>query len=313
MVGQHCGRFSTTKVLLLLAAIVLACIKGKFSNLNRPFENSTLNPDDVVGSFYNSWFSFDGYDIVATSVEEIIDPQIILPKAISCSMLTVIAMYLLINVSYALVLGTDQMIKSENIVNDFAEVLLGKQSYLIPVLACICLFGAIYGTVFEIGRITHAMARDGVIPKCLSGWNEDKNIPRPAIFVHFVFGVIFLFLMNLNELNTLNAAQYVSQWLQRAISVFVLLFIRVNRFPVGESVFRMNILFPCLYLVCLVSMALSTVATDWQTSIFTIAASGGGLIIYWTLQWPKGLRRSGTIDRMLKSLDGKLRIQNGTN
>jgi amino acid permease len=44
--------------------------------LSKPFDNSTLDPDDVVGSFYNSWFAFDGYDIIAVAVEEVIEPQV---------------------------------------------------------------------------------------------------------------------------------------------------------------------------------------------------------------------------------------------
>lgn len=80
---------TAAKLGLLLAAVVLACIKGRnihknftnshisgnISNLSRPFDNSTLNPDDIVSSFYNSWFAFDGYDIISVALEEIIEPE----------------------------------------------------------------------------------------------------------------------------------------------------------------------------------------------------------------------------------------------
>lgn len=66
---------TVVKIIFLLGFVVLACVKGNSSNLSRPFENSTLNPDMIAGSFYNTWFAFDGYDIIAVAVEEIKRPQ----------------------------------------------------------------------------------------------------------------------------------------------------------------------------------------------------------------------------------------------
>lgn len=149
------------------------------------------------------------------------------------------------------------------------------------------------------------MARDNVLPRFLSCWNSKKNIPRAGVLLHFLLFIILLFALTLDQLNTLSMAEYISQWLQRAISALILLYIRVNRVPIGNNIFRLNILFPCLYLVCLVSMALSTVVADWHTAIFTVVASVGGLLVYWAFQWPKGLRRWSLTGRMFTTIDGK--------
>jgi amino acid transporter len=66
------------------------------------------------------------------------------------------------------------------------------------------------------------MARDGVLPKFLSCWHSKKNIPRAGIIFHFIISMIFIFALTLNQLNVLNIAEYISWWLQRAISALIL-------------------------------------------------------------------------------------------
>jgi amino acid transporter len=149
------------------------------------------------------------------------------------------------------------------------------------------------------------MSRNGVLPRFLSCWNTKRNIPSAGVILNFILFIIFILVLTLDQLNDLNMAEYVSQWLQRAITALLLLYIRMNRVPVGDNVFRMNILFPCLYLVCLVSMALSTLMANWHTVIFTVATSMGGLLIYWIFQWPKGLKRWPVMAKALTSIDGK--------
>jgi amino acid transporter len=66
---------ASIKVGLLLGIVILAGVRGRPSNLNHPFANSTLDPDPIIASVFNAWFAFDGYDIAAIVVEEVVDPR----------------------------------------------------------------------------------------------------------------------------------------------------------------------------------------------------------------------------------------------
>lgn len=150
------------------------------------------------------------------------------------------------------------------------------------------------------------MGRAKVLPNFLGCWHQTKNIPRPSLILHFILVLICLLVANSNQLNDLNTVEYVAQWIQKAVSASILLFIRIDRLVVSENVFRLNILFPCLYLACLVSMALSTVINEWTTVLFTLISTVGGLLIYWMFLWKKGLRHSWLFKSGLKNVDGEI-------
>lgn len=151
------------------------------------------------------------------------------------------------------------------------------------------------------------MAKVKVLPSFLSCWHPKRSQPCPALMFYFIIILIFIFAANLDQLNQLNTVEYIAQWTQKAVSASLLLFIRVARLPVN-NVYRINILFPVLYLVCLFSMTLSTIFDDWTTVIFMLVSTVAGLLIYWIFLWKKGLRRFWIYKRIQRNMDGKFAL-----
>lgn len=125
--------FGIGKVVALLIIIVFGIVnlfKGKLNGLNyfyliyMPFsigknENlkldiaiSETNPVKYVTAFYYGLFTYDGWSSLNNLTEELKNPRRNLPLAIGISLVSIIFLYLMANISYLTVLSPNEMITS---------------------------------------------------------------------------------------------------------------------------------------------------------------------------------------------------------
>ncbi|KAI1720209.1 amino acid permease domain-containing protein [Ditylenchus destructor] len=189
----------------------------------------------LINAFFAGLFSYDGWDVLNFGTEEIDNPKIAMPFAILLGTSLTAIIYLLMNISFFIVLSSEQILKTSAIGTTFATYVFGQFSYVIPFLVSIVLVGSLNGTLFSASRYLFASSRARQFPSFMSCINAKHDSPRPALFFHVLLAMAFTFVGDLNQL-----ISYVgfTQWFQRSLTMCALLYIRFWHKPVHPEAIR---------------------------------------------------------------------------
>ncbi|KAI6216411.1 CRE-AAT-6 protein [Aphelenchoides besseyi] len=292
------------KIGTLVFIVILSLIAGNTANLSDPFQNSVLDPDSIIESFYNAFFAFEGYDISAVIVEEVVYPERNLPLAVSISLTIAVVLFAAVNVAFCLVLGKWQMMQMDAAMslNRFAQLTLGPQSLVIPLLISLNLINSLNMTIFGASRIVHAAARANLLPGCLSGWNLKRQNPPVAYCLPVIIIIVGLLLFDSSSLYSLNESSSIAQWLQHCTTAALVIYIRLSRISVKKTIYRSNFLCLCLYFCCLSTVLISSIVDSWILMLLTLGTFLVSSLFYWPFSSYYGLQRLDKYKRLHNKL-----------
>jgi APA family basic amino acid/polyamine antiporter len=177
-------------------------------------------------------FAFVGAETALNVSGEIKKPERTIPKGIMLSMLAVVILYILIQLSVQGILG--------NSITDYRDAPLaevGRRMFgpvgvsVVLVGASFSMFGNISGMVLNMPRILFAAARDDVIkPKALANVHSRFNTPHISIIVYAALGFIFAGIGEFRQLAMLSSASYLLIYLG---VVLALIWFRIKK-PVNQ-------------------------------------------------------------------------------
>ncbi|KAI1727820.1 amino acid permease domain-containing protein [Ditylenchus destructor] len=274
--------------IIIITGFYFLFIKGETQNLERPFENSTLEVGKLASAFFAGLFSYDGWDILNFGAEDIKNPKSSMSFAILFGISSVAVLYLAINLSYFVVLTVPQIQSSVAVATTFSKVSLGDFQYAIPFLVSILLIGSLNSTLFAASRYLYAASREKQLPAFISCINLENNSPRAALVFHATLAMIFSFLGNIEEL--INYVAF-AQWMQRSFTMSALLYIRIWHMPVHPEAIRTPLIMPIIFLIVCLSLVTVTIAQNFKTSFVGLMMLSVGLVIYCLFIWDKTLKR----------------------
>jgi APA family basic amino acid/polyamine antiporter len=172
-------------VAIVLAVLVLVIVAGATSG-------TVTAPDLGAGLFDSGWygilqsagllfFAFAGYARIATMGEEVRDPRRTIPRAIVIALGIALALYAVIAVLALAVLGPDDLAGSSAPLLDL--VARRDWDWAAPVVrvgAAAAALGALLALIAGVGRTSLAMARNGDLPRWLSGIHPRHHVPHHA-------------------------------------------------------------------------------------------------------------------------------------
>lgn len=85
------------------------------STFKTPLEGSIWNPGKIALAFYSSLFAYQGWNYLNFIIEEVRNPQKVLPKAVIISISIVISVYLLVNVAFFTAFTPVQLVNSNGV------------------------------------------------------------------------------------------------------------------------------------------------------------------------------------------------------
>jgi len=172
--------------------------------------NTTNSSKDIGEISLILLFAFVGAETALNVGGEIKNPEKTIPKGIIISMLIVVVLYILIQITVQGILGSS--------ISDFRNAPLAEAGRLMfgPVGASVVIIGTIFsmfgnisGMVLNMPRVLFASARDKVINyQALATVHPQFKTPHISIIVYSVIGFIFSSIGEFKQLAILSSASY---------------------------------------------------------------------------------------------------------
>lgn len=195
-------RVNNLMVLIKLGIIALFVIVGAF--YVEPANWVPFTPYGISGVFTGAaavFFAFLGFDALATSAEEVKNPQRDLPRGIIISL----AVSTLIYVSVCLVMTGVVSYKELDVPEAMVYVLevVGQDTAagIVAVGAVIGIMAVIFAYIYATSRVTFAMSRDGLLPKSFSKINKKTEA---LTFSTWLIGIVSAFIAGFVDLQELS-------------------------------------------------------------------------------------------------------------
>jgi len=202
---------------------------------------SVVDPTQIGMAFYQGIFPYNGWFILTAVTEELKNPEVNLPRAGVIAMSAVTCIYLLVNIGYFAVLSPDEMLNSSAVAVSFAEKVLGKAAFLMPVSVCLSIIGTQIGSYYARSRQPFVASRIGQMPRIFSMIHVNYYTPTPAIIVMCVITIIYIFI---GDFDTLIAAFGFTSWTFYGMNAASVLILR-RKLPDIPRPYKVHWTIPC--------------------------------------------------------------------
>ena len=190
------AKYGALVLLVLLAFVVGQGDFGHFSGVA-----GTVQPASFGLALVSVLWAYDGWGDLSFVGGEVRDPERNLPRALVLGTLSVIAIYLLVNAAYLYLIPIDQMGHLPLVAADAAQRIVGQVGVgLVAVLVMLATFSTLVGSIFTSPRIFFAMADDGLLFRQVARVHPRFHTPSVSIVVTGALGVVWVLLLNFDQL-----------------------------------------------------------------------------------------------------------------
>jgi len=282
---------SLLKALAFLALIVAAFMLGSGGALTTSETHATtaVTISAVVISLQAAIYTYDGWSGVIYFSEEVKQPGRDIPRALFGGVLSVAAIYLLVNLALLYVLPMSQMAGKEFAAGEAANAIFGVHGDTIfRSLTIVSMLSSINALHLMATRVVFAMSRDGLFTRKAAAVNEGGT-PTVSLFLSALVAVLFiLFGQKFEVVITVLAFFFVANYILSFISLFVL---RVRE-PDKPRPYRAlgYPVTPALALIGSVLFLGGAVAADTKNSVYALLLLAVSYPVFWLTKRVKQLQ-----------------------
>jgi APA family basic amino acid/polyamine antiporter len=215
---------SLLKALAFLALIVAAFLLGGNGALSTTQTSSApITLAAIIVSLQAAIYTYDGWSGVIYFSEEVKEPNRNIPRALFSGVLTITAIYLLVNVALLYVLPMSQIAGKEFAAGEAANVIFGTHGNTVfRCLTIVSMLSGINALHLMATRVIFAMSRDGLVSKKAAVVNEGGT-PTVALALSLMVSLLFIiFGEKFETVITVLAFFFVVNYILSFVSLFVL-------------------------------------------------------------------------------------------
>jgi basic amino acid/polyamine antiporter, APA family len=200
------------------------------------------------------FYAYGGYQLTMNLGADLKDARRRFPLAITAGMITVVALYLLLNFAYQRVLGIGGIAGSKLAAAALSRATFGPTGeVLISIAVFLSAAGFVNATIIQMPRSFYAMAQDGVLPRAFLRVNPDTQVQEVGLMFFGATMLLPAFVLGSFE-KLLNYVIF-TDTVTLAVVASTLFVLRRRR--LGDGGFSMwgYPLLPAVYMACLLGVA----------------------------------------------------------
>jgi len=244
----------------------------------------------VLGFFaalVKSLWAYDGWNNVSMVASEIRKPQRNLPLALIWGTVSVIAIYILVNLAYFHVLSPDQVAGTNRVAATMMRQIVGPTgANLVAIAAMLSMFAALNGSILSGARVPYALARGGYFFAPLARVNAAHHTPGVAIMGLSIWGMVVVLSGTYDQL-----LDYVifASWILYGMTAATVLVLRRKRPDLVRPYKTIGYpVVPVLFVIMAAAIVISALYNSPRESLLGLALILAGLPFYF--HWRKQRR-----------------------
>lgn len=191
--------------------------------------------DGMLAGSATVFFAYIGFDSVASTAEEVKNPQRDLPLGIGLALFICCALYMLVSVVVVGLVPYYLMDPDTPISSAFASNGMQWAAYIITIGATTALCSTLMGSILPQPRILMAMARDGLLPPFFSDINKRTQVPMKSTITTGVVAAILAFFMDVSQLAGMVSVGTLLAFTMVAISLLIIRYVPPDVMPLPSS------------------------------------------------------------------------------
>jgi len=293
-VSGHVASFITVlKVVLVLGVGVGAFFyqDGSWAHLTMQNLGGTCEGVAVTGgglsgfaaAMLGALWAYDGWNNVSYVAGEVKHPERNLPIALIVSMLIVMALYVLVNVSYYYVLTPTQIASvslASSVAAEATMRVLGPLAVsLIAAIMLLSSWGSLQTSILGTARIPFAMARDGLFFESLARVSRKTHVPVISLIVQGFWASILALSGTFDQLTDYAIFAFWIFYGMVAAAVFVFR----QKMPDAPRPYKTwgYPIVPALFVLVTIWLIVTTIKNAPIQSLIGLAIIAAGLPVYW--------------------------------
>lgn len=225
---------------IILAALGLGFGAGKGNVMNFSTALPSAPTGLALGSAFimalqGAFWSYEGWNNITFIAGEIKEPHRNIPRALFVGMMTVIVIYVLINIAYLTILPIDKIANSTLVASDVAQALMGNfGAGFVSAAVMISTLGTANVTILAASRVFYAMAREGMFFPSFGKTHARFHTPVAALIAQGVWACVLTLSGTFDMLTDMLV--FVS-WLYYGLAAFGIFIFR-RKFPNDERPYK---------------------------------------------------------------------------
>lgn len=270
---------SALKIAMILGLAILALALAPHHAGTEPVPSTAWGPR-FAAALVPCFYAYGGYQMTMNLGADLKNARRSFPLAITAGMLTVVGLYLLINLSYQWVLGTGGIARSQLVAARLGRVAFGQGGGVaVSVAVFLSAAGFVNATVMQMPRSFYAMAEDRVLPPIFLRVNPKTQTQEAGLV--FFGATMLLPALILGSFEKLLDYVIFTDTLTLAVVASTLFVLRNRGYGTGGFAGWGYPVMPALYIACLLIVTVRVSTLEPRLAIVGSAL----LLLGWPLYW----------------------------